>query len=86
MGDSVSIEMPRGAKVLSCTPVVDDFDEVFLWAEVDPSQPMESHRIEVYGTGHPISTRGRFVGTVQINDHHGPFVFHLFEAEDQNDD
>lgn len=78
MDDTFSIEMPRGAKVLSVAPQT---GEVCMWAEVDPDEMMETRRFRMCGTGHPMpvhETRS-FVGTFMV--HGGILVFHLFELD-----
>ena len=72
--DRVTLEMPKGAKLLSfqCQN-----DQLCLWALVDPKAPTETRSFRVVGTGHPIEEPGEFVGTAQMRG--GLLVWHLFE-------
>jgi hypothetical protein len=73
--DEFTVEMPRGAQVLSVA-IQDGIP--CMWALVNPKEPLESRRFHWRGTGHPANLMGRFVGTVLM--HGGALVFHLFEA------
>lgn len=74
--DTFTLEMPRGAKVLS---VHSQGEKVCMWAEVSPGEPKELRTFRTYGTGHDISgdENRSFIGTFLL--HGGAFVFHLFE-------
>ena len=78
VADTFSIETRRGAKILS---VAVQGDEVCIWAEVNPTAPVEERRFRMCGTGHPIpeDEDRRFVGTVLLRG--GSLVFHLFELD-----
>ena len=74
--DIVSLEMPKGARVLhfgtqGLNPV--------LWVLVDPSATVESRRFRIVGTGHEINDEDTlsYIGTVMCLQ---GLVFHLFEA------
>lgn len=74
--DEQTVEMPRGAKVLS---VANQGGKLCLWAEVDPSERIVVRHFLVIGTGHQITEDfdlRKFVGTVLME----PFVWHVFEA------
>ena len=47
----------------------------FLWAEVDPTAPLETRFFILFGTGQDIPAGGVYHGTV----HHGAYVWHLYE-------
>ena len=49
--DYFSLELPRGAKIL--TVQVQD-DEPQIWALVNPENPTELRSFHLAGTGHPI--------------------------------
>lgn len=49
---------------------------ICMWAVVDIRENAGDRRFIVYGTGHPITTVGKHVGTVLD----GQFVWHVFEA------
>lgn len=72
----ISIEMPKGAQVLS---VREQGDDICLWALVDPSAEMETRSFVGFGTGHviPNAEALRFVDTAHLNQ--GRLVFHVFE-------
>lgn len=75
-----SLELPRGARVLSATgqhgiPV--------MWALVDPRAPLEERQFLLAPTGIPLHPNGQdspepvFLGTILLLD--GRFVLHLFD-------
>jgi len=68
--------MPVDAKIL-CTAT--QGQQVCLWALVDSDQKkMETRRIRIYGTGHPIDEPNlEYIGTYQLMD--GRFIGHVFE-------
>ena len=69
------VEMPSGASILD---VREQGDDVCLWALVDPSEPIETRKFSVYGTGHTLPPNaGTYVGTAHLGA--GVFVFHVFE-------
>lgn len=75
--DNLSIEMPKGAEILS---VQVQNNKPCIWALVDPKAPMKEKVIEVFGTGKEVPCDGisrTFIGTFQLQD--GMWVFHLFE-------
>lgn len=68
------VEMPGGAKILTCQM---QGDTIVLYAKVDPDTPPEIRMFQVIGTGQEIPEEldHEYVGTVQ----YGPLVFHVFE-------
>lgn len=69
------IDVPIGGTILS---VANQSDRVMLWAMVNPTNPKEKRRIEIYGTGHniePTPADRTFIGTVLV----APYVWHVFE-------
>lgn len=75
--DNPIIEMPSRAQVL-CVQSQNSIPNI--WALVDPSMPLVSHKFRVAGTGHDIAeTDARaYVGTFQVGD--GALVFHVFDC------
>ncbi len=74
--DEQTLEMPRGAKVLS---VANQSGKLCLWAEVDQSERIVYRHFLIIGTGNLITEDfelRKFVGTVLID----PFVWHVFEV------
>jgi len=78
-GDSIVIEMPRGAVVKHFgaqggTPTI--------WAEVNPRESPTGRRFMVIGTGHKIPTNGVWVyrGTMFERGPWGELVWHLYEG------
>ena len=72
-----NLTLPKGAKILSVAAVG---NEIFLWAEVNPSEIIMNDRaIVVFGTGWPIPNLKKkvFIGTVIMQN---GMVFHVFEA------
>lgn len=81
--DEFTIEMPRGAQVLS---VDNQGGSNCMWAMVDPAEPLVTRRFRLAGTGHELDRPDelRFIGTVQM--YGGKIVLHLFErVEDPNE-
>ena len=73
--DNQSIEMPKGAEVLS---VQVQNNKPCLWAIVETERPTERKLFKIAGTGNPFDTnlhRYKCIGTFQLN----LFVWHLFE-------
>jgi len=70
---AVTIEMPKGAKVLS---VKNQNGNLCLWALCD-SRDTVMRTFDIIGTDNPINkTLGTFVGTCIMED----FVWHIFES------
>jgi hypothetical protein len=91
--DESTLEMPRGAKLLSVGVANDT--EVFLWALVDTEAKMAVRRLHVHGTGNPITAAtveahpldmvqlaNKFVGTALT--HGGSLVWHLFDMGEKS--
>ena len=77
--DDIVINLPKGAEVLC---VQTQGNEPFIWALVDPEEPLEPRRFRMAGTGHPIEeTDLTYRGTFQLQG--GALVFHLFERCDK---
>jgi hypothetical protein len=77
VADLQTVEMPRGAQVLS---VQMQGGAPQLWALVDEDARTEPRTFATYGTGNPmpeVFTHGRFVDTYQM--HGGSLVFHVFD-------
>ncbi len=74
--DDFTIDMPRGARILS---VQVQGERPFVWALVDDEAPHARRHFEMRGTGHPARDCAAlpFVGTFQL--HGGALVFHLFD-------
>ena len=73
--DLPTLRLPKGARILC---VQTQAGEPQLWVLVDKSQPLESRRIRVYGTGWEMDEAAReYLGTFQVEG--GALVFHVFE-------
>lgn len=92
--DTVEIEMPVGATVLSSVePARLEHAEhgLAIWAAVDPDWPTETRVFHVVGTGHDMpDTPLTYIGTAHDNpityggsSLSGHFVWHLFERRGQ---
>tara|TARA_R110000803_G_C11770163_1_gene295164 strand:+ start:260 stop:526 length:267 start_codon:yes stop_codon:yes gene_type:complete len=70
-----NISLPFSAHILN---VEFQNNELFMWANIDTSEPKETRRFEVFLTGQemPEMFAYVFIGTA----HKDGFVFHLFEA------
>jgi hypothetical protein len=76
--EGVELDMPRGARILSCQ---NQHDNVCLWALVDPDAAKEERHFVVAGTGHPLDDSivvAKYLGTVVVAG--GQFVWHVFEV------
>lgn len=76
---SFSVEMPKGAKILS---VQDQDGEAFMYAICDPEAELERRWFIAYGTGQEIlgsDDNGsiKYIATYQLRD--GKVTYHLFE-------
>lgn len=71
----VELLMPIGAHILT---VQMQYGEPCIWAMVNPDTILALRRFRIYGTGHPITQQGTYLGTFQIPD--GNFVGHVFEV------
>ena len=79
INDLTSIEMPAGSRVLT---VVNQNENVCLYALVDPEATNVRKVFRVAGTDHPIEafvSYKNYVGTVLLKS--GSLVFHVFELE-----
>lgn len=73
ISDTVTFQMPRGAKVLHVDRKRSDdsSDEFSLWALVDPTREWVGRRIHIIGTGNPVPQAAlgcRHIGTWQDGD------------------
>lgn len=73
--DRQLVNLPKGAELLT---VQMQHGQPCLWALVDERQPTEDRAIMIYGTGHPINTLGKYLGTFQMDG--GALVFHAFSG------
>lgn len=75
------LRFPHGARVLTAQLRDGTYDEVDVWAEVDPDQPVGDIPITVVGTGYrEVPAFGRYLATVQLAA--GGLVFHLYVEDD----
>lgn len=72
----VTIRLPKGAQVL--TMQADSFDNLRVWALVDPTAETVDRKFLLLATGEPNEDDGYFeyVATAQLQS--GGLVFHLF--------
>lgn len=74
-GPSVTLEMPRGARILDLQT---QHNVPTIWALVDPTEFKVRRTFHAVATGGEFSQAGlSYVGTFQING--GGLVFHIFE-------
>ena len=71
--DRQVVALPSGAKILSLQV---QYGEPYLWAEVDPSQPLQGHVFLTFGTGHSLLEARliEYIGTYQLSG----FVWHVY--------
>jgi hypothetical protein len=74
VGDEVDVDMPLDAELLHVA-ATGSVDHLELWARVEPTRSIETRRILVRGTGHPVEIEP-YVGTVIV----GPLVWHVFDG------
>lgn len=78
--DKQSVEMPKGAQILSALV---QHEQLCIWALVNVDAEMESRTFEIFGTGNPVpdhvdaESNYKFIGTFMHYD--GGFVGHIFE-------
>lgn len=74
--DRAEFDMPRGAEILT---VANQYNQVCLWARVNPLGDLEKRRFALVGTGHaaPGAASGRYLGTAFLHDE--TLVLHVFE-------
>lgn len=81
--DHQAIDMPEGAKLLSCQP---QNGGLCLWALVESEAPVVPRLILINGTGHPFQVDGHPASTVNLEFidtaimHGGALVWHVFDA------
>ena len=71
--DEQTVNMPRSAEVLHVG--IDPNGSLCVWALVDPNTMPEDRVFFVHGTGFPVPSGRRHLGSVTL----GPFVWHVFE-------
>jgi hypothetical protein len=76
LDDIIVTKMPSNATVRSAGTKFGN--DLCIWAEVEPDNPLESRYFLVRGTGHPFSGReGNFIDTVIYKNYN--LVFHVYE-------
>ncbi len=75
-----TVDMPAGARVLAAR---EQGDELCIWAEVDPSEVMQTRYFHVFGTGHKMpDDPGAYVGTALL--YSGTLVLHVYAVKTQH--
>ena len=72
LGDNI-VSMPKGSRFLH---VSEQSMQVHVWVLCDPEAPLVQHYYCIFGTGHPPTGSGTYVGSA----HCGPFVWHVFDC------
>lgn len=73
--DLFSLEMPKGAEILSAQ---NQYEGGVMWAICDEQAEKVQRTFRIYGTGHSINPDGHtYIGTFQVE--YGRLVWHLFE-------
>jgi len=71
-------EIPKGGTIRH---VDEQLGNICVWVEVDPDQPKEKRRFEIYGTGHTIredmGVTRVYLGSVKLEG--GALIFHIYE-------
>lgn len=72
LGGPSAIQLPITARVVS---FAEQNGGLFIWAELDTSEPRASREFIIVGTGHPIPADAAHRGTCA----QAPFIWHLYE-------
>lgn len=67
-------KIPVGASIVQVSA---QHDKICFWALVNLNNRTETRKFKVHGTGYPIASTEKYLGTAHIN----PFVWHLFEEK-----
>lgn len=72
----IQVRIPKNAIVLTAQ---NQFEEIYVWAEVDSDNELETRVFEVFGTGHMMNEGiiRRYISTIQFAG--GSLVFHVYE-------
>jgi hypothetical protein len=74
------VEMPTDAQIID---VGTQEAHVFVWALVDPAEPLRSRRLAYFATGSPVPDGWEYIGSAHVigRDPLGgsAYVFHVFE-------
>lgn len=73
---STKIAMPIGAMIVA---IHEQEDGIFMWAEVEPYNALETRHFVVYATGENIEGDPEYRGTIFMKS---GFVFHVYEVYD----
>lgn len=73
--DNPVIDIHEGARILTAVGSR-AYNEITLWAEVDPEAPKIRRAFRIAGTGHRLGEVGPYICTVMDP----PFVWHVYEG------
>ena len=77
--DVVELKMPKGAQLLS---IQFQDEQLCAWALVDPDENLETRKLRIIGTGHPVFDDDledtEFFTTVQVVFQEQNLVWHIF--------
>jgi len=71
--DTQHLFIPEGAELLC---VQTQYDVPCIWAKVDTDAEDKDVLVTIRGTGHPVSTQDKYLGTFQLSG--GNFIGHVF--------
>lgn len=77
LADEQLVSLPKGAELLT---VQVQNNQPCLWALVDEKATLKTNTVLIYGTGHQVDKRGKYLGTFQLGN--GSLVFHVFVQQD----
>ena len=80
VADIQDIDVPADAELLTAR---EQYGELCVWFQCDPSKPMTKRRIAICGTGHSAPEGARYVGTGFLSA--GALVLHVFERVTEGD-
>jgi hypothetical protein len=73
--DRQNIRVPMGAKFLTAQM---QGDQLCVWYECNPKNPLQERTIAIYGTGNMLPTDpGKYIATFQMLG--GTLVFHVYD-------
>lgn len=76
ISDFPIITVPYGSYMLYAR---EQHNQMCVWYICDPSQIDGAFHLAVVGTGNPLPSVGRYLGSCHLNN--GQLVFHVFEME-----
>lgn len=78
VADEVTLQLPKGARILHVAQQPLASGDLQLWAHVDKRAELVPRRLRIYGTGHDMpGDAGKFICTVLMNG--GAVIRHIYD-------